>query len=167
MPGGRGGRGGRPGAQAAERGGAGGAGAQERAAGERGRAGHAASPGDIGTDGPGRERASGRRRYDPRVLDRLTVDAFAPLVGEAFALDDEAGRTELVLVEARSTEPGAPAVDADGRRTPFALLFHGPAEPVLTQRIRRLEHAALGTLEIFVVPVGRDAQRVHYEAIFA
>ncbi len=102
------------------------------------------------------------------MLDALTVDAFAPLVGATFALHDEAaGRLELELVEARATEPGAAPRDATGRRTPFALLFHGPGEPVLPQRIRRLEHEALGVLEIFIVPVGRDAQAVHYEAIFA
>jgi hypothetical protein len=101
------------------------------------------------------------------VLDALNVDAFAPAVGEVFVLDDEdAGRLELELLEARTIEPDAPAVGADGVRTPFRLLFRGPGEALLPQRIYRLEHGAIGALEIFIVPVARDAAGVRYEAIF-
>ncbi len=52
-------------------------------------------------------------------------------------------------------------------RDPFRLLFRGPGEPVLSQHTHRLGHPALGVLEIFLVPVGRDAQGTSYEAIFA
>jgi hypothetical protein len=108
------------------------------------------------------------RRYDRPVLDALTVEAFAPAVGEVFVLDDErAGRLELELLEARTIERDAPALDTGGMRTPFRLLFRGPGEPTLPQRIYRLQHDGIGVLEIFIVPVGRDAAGVHYEAIFA
>jgi hypothetical protein len=102
------------------------------------------------------------------VLEALTVDAFAPAVGEVFVLDDEGvGRLRFELLEARTIERDAPALDAGGIRTPFRLLFRGPSEPALPQRIYRLEHEAIGALEIFIVPVARDAAGVHYEAIFA
>jgi hypothetical protein len=102
------------------------------------------------------------------VLDALTVDAFASAVGEVFVLEDEhAGRLELELLEARAIDPGAPATDAGATRAPFSILFRGPAEPMLPQRIYRLQHEAIGTLEIFIVPVARDADGVRYEAIFA
>jgi hypothetical protein len=101
------------------------------------------------------------------VLDALNVDAFAPAVGDMFVLDDEdAGRLRLELLEARTIEPGAAAVSTDGVRTPFRLLFRGPSAPLMPQRIYRLEHGAIGALEIFIVPVGRDAAGVRYEAIF-
>jgi hypothetical protein len=102
------------------------------------------------------------------VLDALTVSDFEPLVGEVFALEDEsAGALEFELIEARAIDRDAPAVDHDGIRTPFRLMFRGPGERALPQRIYRLRHDALGAMEIFIVPVGRDAGGVHYEAIFA
>ena len=101
------------------------------------------------------------------VLDALTVDAFAPLVGERFVLHDDAGQLELELIEARTIDPDASPQEAGSVRTPFAIVFRGPPEPVLSQGIRRLQHEALGVLEIFIVPVGRDASGVRYEAIFA
>jgi hypothetical protein len=97
------------------------------------------------------------------VLDRLTADTFAPAVGHTFALDaGEAGELELTLLEARSRD--APSDSAV--RTPFSLLFRGPAEPTLPQRIYRLRHPTIGTLEIFLVPIARDGDGTMYEAVF-
>lgn len=102
------------------------------------------------------------------MLDALTVDAFTPAVGEVFVLHDEqAGRLDLELLEAGTIDRDAPASGADGIRSPFSLLFRGPSEPTLPQRIYRIEHEAIGAQEIFLVPVARDAAGVHYEAIFA
>jgi hypothetical protein len=100
------------------------------------------------------------------VLDAMTVDAFAAAVGAAFVIGD-ADRLELVLLEARTIAPGAPASAPDGTRNPFRLVFRGPHEPVLPQRMYRLEHDPIGPLEIFLVPITRDAESVNYEAIFA
>jgi hypothetical protein len=96
----------------------------------------------------------------PAIVIDLTVDSFLPAVGRPFAVGDG---LELELVEARALTAQAP----DGFRTPFRLEFRGPAEPVLEQRIHRLEHESLGTLEIFLVPVGANATGTTYEAIFA
>ncbi len=94
-------------------------------------------------------------------LEDLTLAMFEPLVGETFALDAGAGEPlELVLAAA------APAGEQPGGRAPFSLLFHGPPQPLLPQAIYRLEHTALGALEIFIVPLGQDAQVTRYEAIF-
>jgi hypothetical protein len=96
------------------------------------------------------------------VLEGLTVERFAPTVGDVFALHGATPEPlRLELEAARSHDaPGA------GTRTPFSLFFRGPVEPVLPQRIYRLEHAGLGTLEIFLVPVGHDATGTAYEAVF-
>jgi hypothetical protein len=100
------------------------------------------------------------------VLDRLDLRAFEPLVGQRFVLGsgDDAGDQEpldLVLLEARVLSHG------DGRtRVPFSLIFRSGPGLVRPQRIYRLEHAELGTLELFLVPIGRDAEGVRYEAIF-
>jgi hypothetical protein len=101
------------------------------------------------------------------VLDKLTIDDFKPVVGQTFALDlDGTAVLDLELVRARPLTPDAPAVDESGRRTGFALDFRGPADPILPQRIYRLEHDAVGALEIFIVPVARDVRGADYEAIF-
>jgi hypothetical protein len=105
--------------------------------------------------------------YDRVVLDRLTVDDFRPAVGQTFLLDaGGAGKVDLQLVEARTIEPDAPPTDEAGQRSPFALDFRGPVEPLLPQSIYRLEHESVGEMEIFIVPVGRTEAGTDYEAIF-
>jgi hypothetical protein len=98
-------------------------------------------------------------------LERLTADDFAPLTGDVFALDaGEHGQLELELVDVRPGEwPAGPAAS----RAPFSLRFRGPREPIFAQQIVRLEHAGLGQLEIFVVPLGVDDDGATYEAVFS
>ena len=84
----------------------------------------------------------------------LTAATFAPHVGSTFAVD---GAGELVLA---AVLHGGPAPTPE-LRAPFALQFTG--EPGMEQRIHLLEHAAIGALEIFLVPTGPTT----YEAVFA
>lgn len=99
------------------------------------------------------------------MLADATRETFAPYLSQGFRLESERGSLELELVEAKSLASGSPDPE---RREPFSLLFRGPAEPVLPQSIRRLEHAELGSLEFFLVPVGPDgAGRMLYEAVFS
>lgn len=108
------------------------------------------------------------RQYSRLVLDRLTATDFAPAVGDKFALEaGDSGRFELELLEARLHDPDAAAEQPDGGRAPFTLTFRGPADPVLPQRIYRLEHGSLEPMEIFIVPIGRDETGTSYEAVFA
>ena len=102
------------------------------------------------------------------MLDRLTATTFAPAVGDTFVLDaGDAGRLDLELVESRLHRPDAPAEDESGARAPFTLVFRGPVDPVLPQRIYRLEHETLEPMEIFIVPIARDEAGTSYEAVFA
>jgi hypothetical protein len=100
------------------------------------------------------------------VLDRLNVDDFAPLVGDLFAVHADSLRLDLELLEATTYAPGVPAVDESGARSGFTLSFGGPAEPVLAQQIVPLEHATLGKLDVFLVPVASDGSQTRYEAVF-
>ena len=93
-------------------------------------------------------------------LATATVETFEPCVGDAFALTADSGSVELVLASVRALG------ERPGSRQPFALYFLGPPEPQLPQAIYRLEHAELGVLEIFIVPIGRDADGTRYQAIF-
>jgi hypothetical protein len=96
------------------------------------------------------------------VEEPLTLDDFAPRVGERFALRID-GREDvaLELLEARGLGPGYE------QREAFALLFRGPADPPLPQATYRLAHAGLGDLEIFIVPVAQGEAGRDYEAIFS
>ena len=94
-------------------------------------------------------------------LEQLTAATFEPHVGTTFTIEVAAERVPLVL------ESVATLADRPGGRDPFSLLFRGSAEPLLAQSIRRLEHAELGVLEIFIVPLAPDRGGARYEAIFS
>ncbi len=96
----------------------------------------------------------------------LTLACFEPLVGSRFSLRlDDAAALPARLVEARAGLAQDPAGAPAGRR-PFSLMFQVPAEPALPQRIYRLEHPQLDAIDLFLVPVGRSAAGLHYEAVF-
>jgi hypothetical protein len=56
--------------------------------------------------------------------------------------------------------------EAQLREASFSLLFRGPLALPLRQRTYQITHYALGKLEIFLVPVGRDEGARYYEAVF-
>jgi hypothetical protein len=92
-----------------------------------------------------------------RDLATLTVDDFAALRGDRFRIAAGDGAdfdAELVEVSQIQREPGG--------RAPFSLVFRGGPDPPLPQRIYRVEHAELGALEIFLVPIAAD----RYQAVF-
>ncbi len=95
----------------------------------------------------------------------LTVEDFAAHLGQPFAIDlgTEVEPLVLTLIEA---EPIETSQDLGERRAPFSLVFRGPGEPALTQRIYPLDNETLGRLEIFLVPIGPDDEGMRYEAVF-
>ena len=96
----------------------------------------------------------------------LELADFAPHRNTVFELSGEGvpgAPLPLELVETRTLVAG------DGiatRRQPFGLVFRGPLEPVLPQRIYRLAHPVVGTHDLFLVPIGRKPEGLEYEAIF-
>jgi hypothetical protein len=48
----------------------------------------------------------------------------------------------------------------------FSLLFQAPNETPPVQTIYRLEHAKLGEMDVFLVPVKQDADGLYFEAVF-
>jgi hypothetical protein len=102
------------------------------------------------------------------MLDKLTSADFQPFFEQTFHIRLESGDAlKVVLIEV--TELGSEQEwDGDsGRRKPFSLLFRGAMEPLLPQRIYRVEHPDMGALDIFLVPVGPDREGMCYEALFA
>ena len=94
------------------------------------------------------------------MLEDFTSATFAPLAGDEFAVAQAA-----ITVRLETVTPGGEQRDP-ALRTPFSLLFRGPPAPILPQRIYALEHAVLGTFEIFLVPLEPDAEGARYEAVF-
>jgi hypothetical protein len=95
------------------------------------------------------------------VLETFTVDTFAGRVGETFRVHDDSGDLEMQLASAETTS------ERRGTgRAPFSLVFVGPLEPVLPQRIYPFEHDGLGAFELFIVPIGPNESGMQYEAVF-
>ena len=94
----------------------------------------------------------------------LRLESFMPHVGSPFQLQVEGGSAvALELAKAAPLSQGVP-----GGRVPFSLLFLGPeGAGGLPQRTWTLEHAALGRLDIFLVPLGPVQGRMRYEAVFS
>ena len=47
----------------------------------------------------------------------------------------------------------------------FTLLFQGPPQPPLAQKIYSVEHDQLGRFDLFNDPIKRDPKAIQYEAI--
>ena len=93
----------------------------------------------------------------------LTHEIFSKCAKQKCKVQHPDGPLEVELVECRKlTLPGR----SGAQREPFALLFRGPATPVLPQRIYAIEFSGLGTVEIFIVPIGPESGFMQYEAIF-
>ena len=50
--------------------------------------------------------------------------------------------------------------------TQFSLLFRGPLDVLLPQRIYPLDHPEMGRLDLFLVPVAQKKDGYRYEAFF-
>ena len=97
------------------------------------------------------------------MLEKLTAEDFAPLADTEFVAALAAGaKAPLRLVEIGHY----PFSGVGSRPAPFSLIFEGAAATALTQRIYHIEHPAMAALDIFLVPVGREGDRIRYEAVF-
>ena len=95
------------------------------------------------------------------MLDSLTITAFEPHLHTTFRLPrEEAEPLTLELVEVTDKTPeGFPG-------SQFSLLFRGPLDTLLPQRIYPLHHPEMGRLDLFLVPVGQKKDGYRYEAFF-
>ena len=100
-------------------------------------------------------------------LAELTHAHFAACVGELFRLHGPQGGTfEIELTSANLLSSTTSPQSSRRKREPFALIFHLPGDSYLPQQIYRVEHARLGELSIFLVPIGPDKKGMRFEAIF-
>jgi hypothetical protein len=99
-----------------------------------------------------------------RELDSLEDADFRAHLATPFRLHPPSGEPlEVVLLE---VTPHAHLPGGSARRHGFSLLFRSASAGHLRQGTYRLDHAELGTLELFLVPVGPRDGGMCYEAVF-
>jgi hypothetical protein len=96
----------------------------------------------------------------PPDLATLRLDDFAPHRDAVFEMQSPAGVVPLKLVKVDPAGKGGRAGGA------FSLLFTAPSGPWLPQAIYPVQHPTLGTMEIFLVPVGPESGGNGYQAVF-
>jgi hypothetical protein len=94
------------------------------------------------------------------VFEKLTKEAFSENLNTTFRIQlDAAGAAEVELLEV-----------VEGVSTPaqeqFSIVFRGPLEYFLPQHTYHVEHEKMGEMDIFIVPVGKEADGFRYEAVF-
>ncbi len=93
----------------------------------------------------------------------LGIDHFAGALNEGFDMTVGEATMALTLVDV-SPLPVHPFPGM--LRAPFALVFRSGQAVILPQRLYRLRHGRIGTLDVFLVPIGRDAKGALYQAVF-
>ena len=94
----------------------------------------------------------------------LTEEEFSKHVNTSFRvnLDAEAPvDLELIEVKGYMKNPG----DHDGMER-FSVFFKGAGKPFLPQRTYSLSSEGMGTIDLFLVPIGPDGDGFRYEAVF-
>src|SRR5215203_958732 len=92
----------------------------------------------------------------------LTEEEFSKHVNTKFRVESDPP-VELELREVKSYL-GQTREQSGMER--FSLFFAGPGDRYLAQKIYAIEHEQMGTFELFLVPVGGDANGFRYEAVF-
>ncbi len=103
------------------------------------------------------------------MLNMVTKDTFSGCLGEKFHVHVAAAVLDMELVDVNElvVAVGRQRVklSSSGPR-PFSVLFQGPQAPLLPQAIYKVEHEAVGILDIFIVPIGLEQGVAMYEGVF-
>lgn len=104
-------------------------------------------------------------------IKQFRLETFQPHIDTDFTitlLDEEGNKIFFVLTlrELESIGEKERDIVAHGRES-FSLIFeHDSTEKYLVQGTYAAEHANLGTVTLFFVPLGLDGNRMRYEVIF-
>ena len=93
------------------------------------------------------------------MIETFTEGTFLEHLNTSFRVFAEAAAPldiELVKVTSLSSP----------KHVQFSILFQGPPSLFLPQRTYTLEHEVLGKFDLFLVPVGKNAEGFEYEAVF-
>lgn len=93
------------------------------------------------------------------MFDKLKYEELASQVNTKFLVTETSEPIELELIEA--TEP-----TITPRQEIFSLIFLGPNDLLLPQKIYQLDHEQLGSGILFLVPIGQIGDGIRYEAVY-
>ncbi|MCU1356487.1 MAG: hypothetical protein JWM89_1905 [Acidimicrobiales bacterium] len=110
-----------------------------------------------------RDRPAGGSATAPAALPAL--GAFVAAIGTTFVMEGGLRPRRLVLDQAVARAAGSAPDAAKTTGEHFSLLFRGAAGRVQPGATRTLSHPELGSIELFVSPVGRGVRAQDYEAI--
>lgn len=97
------------------------------------------------------------------MTEALTADHFVPHLNKVFQIAGAPIELVLARVDQRTLESWEVA---EGLREPFSLIFHGPADLILSEGLLTLTHQA-NAFELYLMPIHtprRDHQA--YQAVF-
>jgi hypothetical protein len=97
----------------------------------------------------------------PADIAALRIGDFSPHLDAVFDMQAAGGVVPLKLAKVD------PAGDSGRAGGAFSLIFVAPKGPWLPQAVYPVQHPTLGTLEIFLVPVGPTQGGNGYQAVFA
>jgi hypothetical protein len=98
------------------------------------------------------------------MLEQLTINDFESLRGQTVGLRFGEQAETAEVAEVRSPETTPPP----GHRQPFSItVLSGRADAFWPQGIYVLEHPEHGDLELFMVPLGPQGDRMRYEISFS
>ena len=98
------------------------------------------------------------------ALQHLTTADFQSEIGKDFSIRFSTGVAMPAQLEKVLDLPAYPNLE----RKPFSILLQtAQKDRYYPQAIYTIEHAVLGSMEIFLVPVGRNERGVQYEAVFS
>jgi hypothetical protein len=95
------------------------------------------------------------------MLEHLTIASLSEQLHTKFRLrvePEKVSELELVEVEAQG--------DVAGQTERFSAVFRGALDTFLPQSTYALEHEALGSFDLFIVPIRRADEGFYYEAVF-
>ena len=93
------------------------------------------------------------------MIDAFTEAMFAENLNTTFYVRDASNQIELKLVETTS-------ISTMPHNIQFSIVFQGPPETILQQKIYKLDHERLGELDLFLVPIAKNDAGFQYEAVF-
>lgn len=102
------------------------------------------------------------------MLDTFTITTFIGQEGTIFRLSLATGAAlEATLLQVTSlTAKGPSGKELPRQRAPFSLTFRIPTPHRFEQKTYTLEHSVIGQFEMFLVPIGHEADGYRCEAIF-
>jgi len=105
------------------------------------------------------------------MQDILTAPVFSQHLDQIFTIHiDGMDPVELTLTEVEitklSTLDARYGLSPEEWRTPFSLMFRGPYDPLLPQRLYDFSHPEMGDFQIFIVPLGRGKTGTTYQSVF-